>query len=113
MEDRDRENRIRERAHQIWEREGGGEGNQERHWEQATREIDAENAAAGEGDDGKTGSTGSASGLQRGRNLARRWAGIRRRQHGGTKEEWKRRARSELIHLKDADKPERPSGRML
>ncbi|MBY3049791.1 MULTISPECIES: DUF2934 domain-containing protein [Rhizobium] len=66
MEDRDRENRIRERAHQIWEREGGGEGNQERHWEQATREIDAENAAAGEGDDGKTGSTGSASGLQGG-----------------------------------------------
>ncbi|MBY5813338.1 DUF2934 domain-containing protein [Rhizobium leguminosarum] len=97
MEDRDRENRIRERAHQIWEREGGGEGNQERHWEQATREIDAENAAAGEGDDGKTGSTGLANGLQR----------------GGTKEEWKRRARSELIHLKDADKPERPSGRML
>jgi hypothetical protein len=66
MEDRDRENRIRERAHQIWEREGGGEGNQERHWEQATREIDAENAAAGEGDDGKTGSTGLANGLQRG-----------------------------------------------
>ncbi|MBB3166252.1 DUF2934 domain-containing protein [Rhizobium laguerreae] len=66
MEDRDRENRIRERAHQIWEREGGGEGNQERNWEQATREIDAENAAAGEGDDGKTGSTGSASGLQGG-----------------------------------------------
>ncbi|MBY3088812.1 DUF2934 domain-containing protein [Rhizobium laguerreae] len=66
MEDRDRENRIRERAHQIWEREGGGEGNQERHWEQATREIDAENAAAGEGDDGKTGSTGSASGMQGG-----------------------------------------------
>ncbi|MBY5518260.1 DUF2934 domain-containing protein [Rhizobium leguminosarum] len=66
MEDRDRENRIRERAHQIWEREGGGEGNQDRHWEQASREIDAENAEGGEGDHGNTGSAGLANSLQRG-----------------------------------------------
>ena len=33
------ENRIRQRAHEIWEREGRPEGRQEDHWAQACREI--------------------------------------------------------------------------
>lgn len=36
----DRETRIRERAHEIWERAGKPEGLQDEHWEQASREID-------------------------------------------------------------------------
>jgi hypothetical protein len=34
-----REQRIRERAHQIWEREGRPEGKEQSHWEHASREI--------------------------------------------------------------------------
>jgi Protein of unknown function (DUF2934) len=40
----DREERIRERAHQIWEREGRPVGKDSEHWERACREIDAEDA---------------------------------------------------------------------
>jgi hypothetical protein len=36
------EDRIRERAHQIWEGEGRPEGRHAEHWEQARREIEAE-----------------------------------------------------------------------
>ncbi len=38
----DREDRIRERAQQIWEKEGRPEGQQDRHWSEASAEIDAE-----------------------------------------------------------------------
>lgn len=38
----DREERIRRRAHEIWEREGRPEGLHEVHWLQARREIEAE-----------------------------------------------------------------------
>lgn len=41
-----REERIRERAHEIWEREGNPSGQEEAHWEQAAREIDAEETIA-------------------------------------------------------------------
>lgn len=41
----DRETRIRERAHQLWEREGRPSGRELDHWEQASREIDAEDSA--------------------------------------------------------------------
>ncbi len=34
--------RIRQRAHAIWEREGRPEGEHERHWAKATAEVDAE-----------------------------------------------------------------------
>ena len=47
-----RETRIRERAHEIWEREGRPEGAQEEHWQRACEEIDAEDqgrSPAGEG----------------------------------------------------------------
>lgn len=35
----DRNDRIRERAHAIWEREGRPHGRQEEHWRQASQEI--------------------------------------------------------------------------
>ena len=35
----DVEQRIRERAHQIWEEEGRPHGRDREHWEQASREI--------------------------------------------------------------------------
>jgi hypothetical protein len=37
----DRENRIKRRAHEIWEREGRPHGRDAEHWRQAEREIDA------------------------------------------------------------------------
>lgn len=37
-----RDERIRERAHAIWDREGKPEGAAERHWQQAESEIDKE-----------------------------------------------------------------------
>lgn len=36
------ERRIRDRAYAIWEREGRPKGKDRQHWEQATRELDAE-----------------------------------------------------------------------
>ena len=41
------EQRIRQRAHQIWEREGRPDGADKRHWEQAMREIEEEEEIAG------------------------------------------------------------------
>jgi len=41
----DRHERISQRAYAIWEREGRKNGNHERHWLQASDEIDAEDAA--------------------------------------------------------------------
>lgn len=37
-----REDRIRARAHQIWLNEGQPSGHEQRHWEQAATEVDAE-----------------------------------------------------------------------
>jgi hypothetical protein len=42
----DRQERIRQRAHAIWEREGRPHGDHERHWHQASADIDAEDAAS-------------------------------------------------------------------
>ena len=42
----DREDRIRKRAHAIWEKEGQSHGSAQRHWEQATADVDAEDRAA-------------------------------------------------------------------
>ncbi len=44
-----REERIRERAYQIWEREGKPHGREAEHWRQAASEIEAE-AEASAGD---------------------------------------------------------------
>lgn len=37
----DRQERIRRRAHEIWEQAGKPEGSHMEHWEQATAEIDS------------------------------------------------------------------------
>jgi DUF2934 family protein len=37
--------RIRRRAHEIWEREGRPEGRHEEHWARASREVEAEGGA--------------------------------------------------------------------
>jgi hypothetical protein len=38
----DRETKIRERAYQIWEHEGRPESREQEFWEQAKREVEAE-----------------------------------------------------------------------
>ncbi|HEY6630196.1 MAG TPA: DUF2934 domain-containing protein [Rhizobiaceae bacterium] len=42
----DRQHRIRQRAHAIWESRGRLHGHDRDHWDEATREVDAEDAAA-------------------------------------------------------------------
>lgn len=44
--DEDREERIRARAYQLWEAEGGPHGRDEEHWRRAEDEIDAEGNAS-------------------------------------------------------------------
>ncbi len=40
----DRNDKIRDRAYHIWQREGGAHGDHERHWHQSAMEIDREAA---------------------------------------------------------------------
>jgi len=40
----DRQERIRNRAHQIWQEEGQPAGHHERHWHQAAADVDREDA---------------------------------------------------------------------
>lgn len=40
----DRETRVRERAHHLWEQEGRPSGREAEHWHQASREIEAEDS---------------------------------------------------------------------
>jgi hypothetical protein len=66
-----REEQIRERAHQIWEEEGRPQGREQEHWERAAREIEgreagSETRAERSGPDEIAGSVGVASGLQPG-----------------------------------------------
>ncbi|AZO55451.1 DUF2934 domain-containing protein [Mesorhizobium sp. M00.F.Ca.ET.151.01.1.1] len=42
----DRQERIRNRAHQIWQEEGQPAGHHERHWQQAAADIDREDAGS-------------------------------------------------------------------
>jgi len=42
----DRENRIREKAHQIWEKEGRPHGHDKRHWNEAERELNTDASPA-------------------------------------------------------------------
>ena len=37
-----REERIRERAHSLWEQDGRPDGNEKEHWRQAVLELDGE-----------------------------------------------------------------------
>jgi hypothetical protein len=56
--DTDRQERIRRRAHQIWDESGRPEGRDLDHWRQATTDVDAEDAAAnGSGDAPMTAAT--------------------------------------------------------
>ncbi|WP_083338463.1 DUF2934 domain-containing protein [Ensifer sp. LCM 4579] len=55
----DREERLRERAYQIWEREGRKHGDHERHWEEAEAELGKEESG--------TDSSGRSSGPSDGR----------------------------------------------
>ncbi|TNC72168.1 DUF2934 domain-containing protein [Rubellimicrobium roseum] len=74
--DQDREQRIRERAHALWQAEGQPEGRHEEHWRQAAAEIDREEAIdpdrgiaetfEGTGDAATGGTMGGASGLASG-----------------------------------------------
>lgn len=41
----DREERIRQRAHELWEQEGRPEGRAQDHWERAAQDLDREDAA--------------------------------------------------------------------
>ncbi|MEZ0326574.1 MAG: DUF2934 domain-containing protein [Fimbriimonas sp.] len=45
MSDETRHQRIQNRAYELWEREGRQEGTPERHWHDAVRETDEEDAA--------------------------------------------------------------------
>jgi hypothetical protein len=59
----DREERIRQRAYQIWQSEGHGHGRQDDHWHQAEREIAAEDAAgSGKAPRRATGSRSASAG---------------------------------------------------
>ena len=42
---KDREQRIRERAYALWQREGRPDGREREHWQTATREIDSESGS--------------------------------------------------------------------
>jgi hypothetical protein len=43
----DREERIKARAYEIWQREGSPESHENAHWKEAEQELDAENTGAG------------------------------------------------------------------
>ena len=45
--DNEKEDRIRVRAYEIWQRTGRQDGSHLEHWDQATREIDDEDAERG------------------------------------------------------------------
>ena len=47
----DRNDKIKDRAYAIWQREGGAHGDHDRHWHQAQMEIDRESALPLTGDD--------------------------------------------------------------
>jgi hypothetical protein len=74
--DHDREERIRQRAHKMWEDDGRPEGREGEHWDRAMREIDGNSGGGGNGqaqrDAGNqtlreaSASSGVATGLQAG-----------------------------------------------
>ncbi|HUC69055.1 MAG TPA: DUF2934 domain-containing protein [Stellaceae bacterium] len=80
-----REERIRERAYQIWEREGKPHGRDAEHWQQAVSEVDAEVAATAGAGVGETRTeeparpAASPSPTRRSRAVPRREPGEKRR----------------------------------
>ena len=82
----ERDQKIRQRAYEIWEREGRPDGNHGEHWDRAAREIDEQEAApagspTGTGDMGSAGPGGLSTGSAARRNVARRRTRGRSRQH--------------------------------
>jgi Protein of unknown function (DUF2934) len=78
------EDRIRRRAHEIWEREGRPEGRREEHWAQARREIEAEGGSQPEPaapDASPTDTAPGIAGTGFGQAAAPR-SGSKRRRHG-------------------------------
>jgi hypothetical protein len=73
--DTNKEELIRQRAREIWEREGQPEGRATEHWEQAAQEIDAEIAfakpSAEAGTKGKSAKAGGAGTAGRTRKSAK------------------------------------------
>ena len=74
--DTNKEELIRQRAREIWEREGQPEGRATEHWEQAAQEIDAEIAfskpsAGAAGTKGKTAKTRGAGTAGKARKSAK------------------------------------------
>lgn len=51
MENSDRANKIRERAHSLWQNAGSPEGRHDEHWSQAEREIDQGDGEIGPDDE--------------------------------------------------------------
>lgn len=63
----EREEKIRQRAYQIWEAEGRPDGKQDEHWQRAAREIEAEEPGEPQIDASDVGSTpGVPGGVQQG-----------------------------------------------
>ena len=60
----DREDKIRARAHRIWEDLGQPENQHHQHWEQASREIDAEDGAPSSSDNRPPEENSAVSDLQ-------------------------------------------------
>jgi hypothetical protein len=58
------EDRVRRRAHEIWEREGRPEGRQEEHWRQAMEETSAETGDATPGGTAGSDAPGPDAGLR-------------------------------------------------
>ncbi len=52
----DRDALIRQRAYQLWEKSGRPDGKAEEHWEEARRQIDAEQASSKPGKEAGSGS---------------------------------------------------------
>ena len=47
--DRERDEEIRKRAHQLWENDGRPEGRESEHWQRAAQELDGSERASGTG----------------------------------------------------------------
>ncbi|MDX8526387.1 DUF2934 domain-containing protein [Mesorhizobium sp. MSK_1335] len=60
MADQSREDRVRQRAYELWEKEGKPEGADLRFWEQAMDEIDAEDQRKDSSDKSRRAGSGGA-----------------------------------------------------
>ena len=60
MADQNREDRVRQRAYELWEKEGKPEGADLRFWEQAMVEIDEEDLRKGSSDKRRRAGSGGA-----------------------------------------------------